>query len=1466
MIAILLFIFISGTNAATCNYEVWGQPWNPTDCPSGANDRLRYWYDSGYSQYWVEAYDNKLVALGSISWEFTLQSNAFACCTGFTSIAMPSGSGNKIVSIGSSAFRDSTVTSFDGCCASDNYGNSQNGLTYVKSVQSYAFMGSDLQSVSFSTHLHSIGNRAFLNAASLTSLSIESGGTGSLVIGYFSFGGTALTSVSLPSQTARLDDYAFYNVDTLTTVTIAGGSEPLSIGANVFRGTSLTSIHIPSRTYETENEVFYESGTITSITIDGGTLGNTICQSCSALDSVTLGSGVTEVGGWAFRYSTVKTVVFGAEALVGYSTFQECTELTSMTIQTSVKRIPPWFCYACTSLTEVIIPGSVETIDYMAFANIGPSIHIYVWGLGVSQPQGNYAWMSWRKAGFWQDSNPGNALVTWGCKQSPALVPNASPTLIKSGGYCSGLNQGEIGAPDQTVEQCSTLCEYWDYFLFRPSDSQCYCGYYTDNCDNWVEYAYDIYRQPKLKVPSHDRLSCVDYCDNCGPTSTCSSDGLRCVCNFGYYGEYCNDVIIKIVSDKNKNAVSGLTKSIDGQPREILAIDRAVLQSFPIDTNDKNEVAFCSKMCQSKNYERYSIIKTAHLNDHCFCSDEVYTCDIVERELIADGFCDGTPEALMNGGQFTELDDCQDLCMGSWQFIMHNGGVCYCGGTIVETCTNWMTSQANFKTYRIGRGEAQHRYDGIEIYPHVNITNLNEHLTENGKPLLCGGTEATCVDKFVKDGTSWDMNNYINGVLVSQECDTVVDRDGKYMCISTYSWNNTGIGAQHILGSGYTSYTVATQQECFDSCETNGFLYSSFATNSVSCRCSQTIVSAHPYGYGMGVYVRIQKSLAGCISATIPGTTRKVEAVPKQFSNFNSTAEVIHDKEITETYYTLWFDDPTTGWAMVNVTGEELLQKNMETDDGIFRWALPCVAHTEFYDTSHDLGHAWKYYHIGGDNFGQQEWCDGYVEPSTEEISLSNGGYPDQYDSGTIQSTPPGGQYSQPIIQTYPGTAPFGFSSTSPSVCTGPLLSLKLPGKRFGRRVKWINQGQYPCDCVKWEYSGACKQPIQHIYCTNYGGFVEFYDEYKLVDARKGDPSNPGRCKPSKAFFHKVFQRVSEQKGCSPSSYSKPAVSVFPSDIECTKTYTNVCDRPMGCNNCISTGVSTEPLFYERASMVPSNGKCTKCKGFFRHGEGCSTLILRDYTYEREDCQPHYFVAGLRYKYSEAPQYILSEEECISVAPKIGKRFVNTSANDAPKGCHYNGHNVSYGSKYTFQTSDFPTTPLTETVCLNYSLANGYSYQLTTSNSVPFGCSKWETSIFYKAFNSSLSSVECGAIFSTSNVMCVVERNAECSFQYGCIGQEGESDFRYLYNPQTLPQTELIPNSNECEEFSDIIDKDFRLMNDTSKPFGCYMDLGHVRFNLANSTVLTTYVNDESNLRLWEVRTISILKNGYKST
>ena len=55
--------------------------------------------------------------------------------------------------------------------------------------------------------------------------------------------------------------------------------------------------------------------------------------------------------------------------IIGAAAFNNCTEITSVTIPDSVTLIGDWVFAACTGLTSVTIPDSVEAISYRAFSN-----------------------------------------------------------------------------------------------------------------------------------------------------------------------------------------------------------------------------------------------------------------------------------------------------------------------------------------------------------------------------------------------------------------------------------------------------------------------------------------------------------------------------------------------------------------------------------------------------------------------------------------------------------------------------------------------------------------------------------------------------------------------------------------------------------------------------------------------------------------------------------------------------------------------------------------------------------------------------------------------------------------------------------------------------------------------------------------------------------------------------------------
>ena len=77
-------------------------------------------------------------------------------------------------------------------------------------------------------------------------------------------------------------------------------------------------------------------------------IGNGAFQDCTDLTSVTIPNSVTSID---------------------YYAFYECTSLTSITIPNSVTSIGDYAFYGCTSLTSITIPNSVTTIGEQAFAS-----------------------------------------------------------------------------------------------------------------------------------------------------------------------------------------------------------------------------------------------------------------------------------------------------------------------------------------------------------------------------------------------------------------------------------------------------------------------------------------------------------------------------------------------------------------------------------------------------------------------------------------------------------------------------------------------------------------------------------------------------------------------------------------------------------------------------------------------------------------------------------------------------------------------------------------------------------------------------------------------------------------------------------------------------------------------------------------------------------------------------------------
>ena len=128
-------------------------------------------------------------------------------------------------------------------------------------------------------------------------------------------------------------------------------------------GKDIFGAEIESNTYKNGKGIIKFNGDVT-------TIGAYAFEDCDNLTSVTIPNSVTTIGEVAFIDCTNLTSITIPNSVktIGLSAFQDCDNLTSVTIPNSVTTVGDCAFYKCFGLTSVTIPNSVTTIGYAAFA------------------------------------------------------------------------------------------------------------------------------------------------------------------------------------------------------------------------------------------------------------------------------------------------------------------------------------------------------------------------------------------------------------------------------------------------------------------------------------------------------------------------------------------------------------------------------------------------------------------------------------------------------------------------------------------------------------------------------------------------------------------------------------------------------------------------------------------------------------------------------------------------------------------------------------------------------------------------------------------------------------------------------------------------------------------------------------------------------------------------------------------
>ena len=180
----------------------------------------------------------------------------------------------------------------------------------------------------------------------------------------------SLTSVTIPAGVESIGSMAFISCDGLVSVTIPAGVK--SIESYAFKGcNNLETITLPENLTEIGNYAFMECTGLTSVTIPAGVtdIAEGTFSTCTGLTSVTIPEGVTDIGNYAFADCTSLTNLTIPESVTtfGYGPFGGCNSLTSVTIPGSVTDMGENAFYFCDSLTSVTIQEGVTVIGDGAF-------------------------------------------------------------------------------------------------------------------------------------------------------------------------------------------------------------------------------------------------------------------------------------------------------------------------------------------------------------------------------------------------------------------------------------------------------------------------------------------------------------------------------------------------------------------------------------------------------------------------------------------------------------------------------------------------------------------------------------------------------------------------------------------------------------------------------------------------------------------------------------------------------------------------------------------------------------------------------------------------------------------------------------------------------------------------------------------------------------------------------------------
>lgn len=211
-----------------------------------------------------------------------------------------------------------------------------------------------------------IGSGAFKDRTDITSVIFTEQIT--VIRGQAFEGCTSLKEINIPSNVTEIGGYAFSGCTGLKTVTIP--STVQKMGVAVFEGcTGLTEAIVESTSVDLRS-AFSKCTELTKVTLGNiSVLGAQAFSGCSKLTEINIPSSVKEIGVSAFTGCSALEQVKLASGLItiSNSAFSGCISLKSIVIPDSVTTIEQRVFFACYALENVTLGSGVKSIGESCF-------------------------------------------------------------------------------------------------------------------------------------------------------------------------------------------------------------------------------------------------------------------------------------------------------------------------------------------------------------------------------------------------------------------------------------------------------------------------------------------------------------------------------------------------------------------------------------------------------------------------------------------------------------------------------------------------------------------------------------------------------------------------------------------------------------------------------------------------------------------------------------------------------------------------------------------------------------------------------------------------------------------------------------------------------------------------------------------------------------------------------------------